>query len=179
MLAFGFEREVNDQDSVFLHDSNQQDDADDRYDAELLAKENQGQKSAHAGRRQSGEDRDGMNEAFIEDAEHDVDRDQRRQDQKRLIGQRINERSGGALERGLEAGREMDISRGLVDIGDGLPERGIRGEIEGDGNGRELSLMIDAERFCGGGDVGKRIERHNARGLGSRRGVGDKSAGRG
>ena len=85
MLAFGFEGEVDHHDAVFLDDADQQDDADDGDDAELLAKENQRQKSADAGGRQRGKNGDGMDEAFVQDAEDDVDGDERGQDQQRHV----------------------------------------------------------------------------------------------
>ena len=44
-----------------------------------------------------------MDVALVEHAQHDVDRDQRGQDQQRLVGQRILERRGRALEAGLDA----------------------------------------------------------------------------
>jgi len=37
---------------------------------------------------QSGKNRDGMNEAFVQDAEHDIDRGQRGKNQEALIGER-------------------------------------------------------------------------------------------
>ena len=55
----------------------------------ILAKENQRQERAHAGGRQRGENRDRVDEALVQHAQHDVDGDQRSQDQQRFVGQRI------------------------------------------------------------------------------------------
>ena len=61
VLALGLQREVHDQNSVLLHDADEQDDADDGDDAQILAEKHQRQQRAHAGRRQRGKngDRDG------------------------------------------------------------------------------------------------------------------------
>ena len=47
---------------------------------EIVAASASGQQRAHAGRRQCGEDRDGVDVALVEHAEHDVDGDERGQD---------------------------------------------------------------------------------------------------
>jgi hypothetical protein len=46
------------------------------------------QDGAHAGRRQRGENRDGMDVALVQHAQHDVHGDDGRQNQDRLVGQR-------------------------------------------------------------------------------------------
>ncbi len=58
--------------------------SDDGDDAQVLMKKDQRQERAHAGRRQRGKNRDGMDEALVEHAQHDVDRDQGGEDQQRL-----------------------------------------------------------------------------------------------
>ena len=50
-----------------------------------VAAEHQRQERAHAGRRQRGEDRDRVDVALVQHAQHDVDRSRRRQDQQRLV----------------------------------------------------------------------------------------------
>ena len=49
----------------------------------------QRQHGADAGRRQRGEDRQRVHEALVEDAEHDIDGDERSNDQQRLGAQGI------------------------------------------------------------------------------------------
>ena len=53
-----------------------------------VAAEQQREQGAHAGRGQGGENGDRMNVAFVEHAEHDVDGDERGEDQQRLVGER-------------------------------------------------------------------------------------------
>ena len=88
--------------AFFLHDADEQDDADQRDDAELGVRDHQRQKRAHAGRGQRGDDGDGVDVALVEHAQHDVDGDQRGQDQERLVGQRGLEGRGRALEAGVD-----------------------------------------------------------------------------
>ena len=105
-----------------------------------------------------------MNEAFIQHAEHDVDRDQRSQNQQRLIGQRILEGGRGPLEIRLQAGREVNVAGNLVDCLDGIAQRRVRAQIEGDSDRGKLSLMIDGERFGCRLQMGEGIQRYRIRG---------------
>ena len=67
------------------------------------------QQRADAGRRQRRENRDRMNVALVEHAEHDVDGEQRGQDQDRLVRERILEGLRGALETAVDARRQPDL----------------------------------------------------------------------
>jgi hypothetical protein len=90
--ALHLQREVDHHDGVLLHDADQQDDADQPDDIQLHVEEQQRQQRAGAGRRQRGENRDGMDVALIEHAQHDVDREQRGQNEHRLRRERILKR---------------------------------------------------------------------------------------
>ena len=59
----------------------------------ILASEQQREDRAHARRGQRGENRDRVNVAFVQHAQHDVDGDERGQDQDRLVGERCFKRS--------------------------------------------------------------------------------------
>ena len=59
VLALGFQCEVDHHDAVFLHDADEQDDADDGHHAEILTEEHEREQRADAGGRQCGENRDG------------------------------------------------------------------------------------------------------------------------
>ena len=63
----------------------------------------QRQQRAHARRGQGREDGQRVDEALIEHAQDDIDGDQRRGDQDRLVGQRLLEGLRGALERAGQA----------------------------------------------------------------------------
>ena len=65
---------------------------------EVAAGEHQRQQRADAGRRQGREDRDRVDEALVEHAQHDVDRDDRGEDQQQLVAERRLEGQRRALE---------------------------------------------------------------------------------
>ena len=98
VLALGFEREVDDHDRVLLDDADQQHDADDADHVEVLAGDHQREQRADAGRGQRRKNRHRMDEALVQHAQHDVDGDQRRDQQEHLARQRILESLRGALE---------------------------------------------------------------------------------
>ena len=164
--ALGVEREVNHHDGVLLHDADQQDDADQRDQRQVLAAQQQRQQRAHARRRQAREDGDGVDVALIEHAQDDVDDDDGGQDQERL-----------ALERGLELrraageGRHDGIGqadfllRGLDRL-DRRAQRTARPQVEGERHRRELALVDDGQRGGADLDFGKGAQRHHLAGAG-------------
>src|SRR6267142_3378415 len=80
VVAFGVEGEVHHHDAVLFDDADQKDEADDGYDAEIQMEKNQGKESADARGGQGGKDCDGMDEAFVEHAENNVDGDESGED---------------------------------------------------------------------------------------------------
>ena len=88
-----------------------------------IPNEHQRQQRTHAGRRQRREDRDRVNVALIEHSQHDVDRDECRQNQQRFVAQRGLECLGRALERGIDAQRQAEFFLGLFDRLHGLAQR--------------------------------------------------------
>ena len=106
---------------------------------------NKRQQRAHARRGQRGKNGDGMDVAFVQHAQHDVDRHQRGQNQHRLVGQRCLKRLRRALKRGLNAGRHADFVLDLVHRLDGLAERCVGSQIERKRHHRKLALVIDRD----------------------------------
>jgi len=86
--ALGIKREVDHHDRVLLHDADQEDDSDNGDDGEVIAGQHQRQQRADSGRRQGRENGNGMDEALIEHAQHDIHGDDCRQDQEELIRKR-------------------------------------------------------------------------------------------
>ena len=113
--ALGLQREVDHHDRIFLDDADEQNDADDGDDVEVVVQQHQRQKRADARRRQRRKNSDRMDEAFVEDAQHDVHRDDGREEQEYLVGQRRLKGRRGALERGGEADGKADFFFGLLD----------------------------------------------------------------
>ena len=92
------DREVDHHDRVLFHDADQHHDADHGDDREVHLEHHQRDQRADAGRRQAGDDRDRMDEALVENAEHHVGGEDRRQHQDALPFERILEHLRGALE---------------------------------------------------------------------------------
>src|SRR6267378_4300687 len=172
-LALGFQREVDHHDGVLFHD------ADQRDDAEFGTAQQQGQDGAYTRGGQRGQNRDRMNVTFVENAEHDVHRYERSQNQNRLVGERAQESRGRALEGGLNAWRHANFIFDFVNGVDRFTESGIGSKIERQGHYRELPLVIDGQSRTARFKTGERAERNlrrRARG-GRRGGRGDRSAG--
>ena len=93
------QREVDHHDRVLLDDADQHQDADDRDDAEVEAEQLERHQRADRRRRQAGQDGQRVDEALVEDAEHDVDGQHGRQQQQALVGERVLEDLGGAGRR--------------------------------------------------------------------------------
>ena len=102
-----------------------------------------------------------MDEALVENAEHDVHRHDRGDDQEHLVGQRGLKGRRGALERGDEADRAgRPRFSACCDGVDRLAERNARRGVERDGGGRELAEMRDQQRPGMLLDVHDRRQRH-------------------
>ncbi len=65
------QREVDHHDGVLLHQTDQQHHADDGNDIQVLPEQDQCQHRPDAGRRQTGNDGQGMHQAFVKHAQHD------------------------------------------------------------------------------------------------------------
>ncbi len=111
LLALGHQREVDHHDRVLLHDADQEDDPDQRHDVELHPAQHQRQQRAHPRRGQRGEDGHRVDVALVEHAEHDVDGDQRGQDQDRLVRQAVAELLGRPLEAGVQPAGQPELGR--------------------------------------------------------------------
>jgi hypothetical protein len=89
------------------------------------------------------EDRQRMDEAFVEHAKDDVHDHECRRDQCRLARQRRLECLGVALERPDNGAGHADIARRIGDSVHGFAKCDASGKIEGEGRGRKLALMVD------------------------------------
>src|SRR5271157_2339182 len=81
LFALRFQSEVNHHNSVFLDDADQENDPYKGDNAEFLAEKQQGQNGAHPGGGQRGQNGEGMDVTFVENAKDDINRDQRRENQ--------------------------------------------------------------------------------------------------
>ena len=115
--------------------------------AELRAEQQQRQHRADAGRRQGGQDGDRVDVALVEHAQHDVDGDQRGDDQHRLAVQRLLEGLRGALEAAVDrwpACRSARIARSIAAVASpsDLPGARLNEIVRGD----EQPLVVHRQR---------------------------------
>ena len=113
---------------------------------EVVAGEHQRQQRADAGRGQRRQDRDRVDEALVEHAQHDVHRDDRGEDQQQLVGERRLEGERRALEVDLHAGRHADFRLHGLDRLHRVAERRARREVERDRRRRKLAEVVDRQR---------------------------------
>ena len=167
-LALRLEREVDHHDGVLLDDAHQQHDADQRHQRQIEAHDHQREQRADAGRRQRRQDREGVDEAFVEHAEHDVDGHDGGEDQPRLARQRVGEFVGVAEEAAGNRRRHADRlsrpsrraltaslsaapgARLKLMVSDGklilVADRKRRGRVDDLGDGRERHLRAGGRR---------------------------------
>ena len=109
---------------------------------------------ADAGRRQRRQDRQRMHDALVEDAEHDVHRRERRQQQPGFARERCLERLRGALKAAVHGRGHADVASGLLDGVDGIAERRARQQVERERDGRKLRLVVHGQS---GARVGRNV----------------------
>ena len=160
LMPLRFQREVDHHDRVLLDDAHQQDDADQADHRQVLPEQHQRQNGADAGRGQRRENGDRVDVALIEHAEHDVDRDDRGQDQPGLAGQRFREFGGVAGIDADDAAGHADPRFDRLDRLDGIAERRAGREVEAERDRRKLRLMRDRQRRGGARQRRHRRQRH-------------------
>ena len=104
-VPLGGQREIDHHDRILLHDADQQDNSDHGDDVQLGSKQHHRHQRADAGRWQRRNDRQRMNQAFVQHSQDDVDGEQRGADQNRLVRERLLECLRGAGELAGDAQR--------------------------------------------------------------------------
>ena len=94
-----------------------------------------------------------MHEALVEDSQHDIDSDHRREDEQRLIDQRGAEHLRGAGEAALHGGGHRQIVHDRLHRLHRLAQRHARGQIERHRRRGKLAGVIDHQGGIGGGDL--------------------------
>src|SRR5580693_3097743 len=103
-----------------------------------------------------------MNVTLVEHAEHDVNGDQRGQNQKWLVAERGLKGLCGALERGRYTGRHSDLGLSGFNRGDRVPQRIAGRQVERDRDGGKLSLMTHDQRNLALLELHEAAERYRA-----------------
>ena len=112
-----------------------------------VCEQHQCEQRADASRGKRGKNRQRMNVAFVQHSQHDIDSDQRRQNQQRLVGERRLKRPAPCPGSwgDTEAGRPISLST-LLNRVHGIAERSAWRQIEGERHDGKLPLMVDRER---------------------------------
>ena len=85
-------------------------------------KESLREQRSHARRRQRGENGNGVDEALVQDAEHDVYRHESSKNEKDLVSPNGRVRRSRALEAAVDAGGHIEPLFGFVDRSNGLAQ---------------------------------------------------------
>ena len=101
-----------------------------------------------------------MNEAFIQYAQHDIDHQDRHQQQNRKILKGALELPYSALEAGADGSRHAQLADGVIHKLRGLAQGKPRAQVEGNGHRRQLAEMVDGKRPGLAPHANHRFERH-------------------
>src|ERR1700730_9858369 len=145
-LALGLYGEVDHEDGVFLHQADQQNDADERDDAEVRVDQPNGEQRADTRGRKSGKNGDGMDIALVQDSQDDIDGSKSGEDQQRLGRKGVLEGLRSALKRTVNRWWHSEGPLRRLNFFDGGSQGSAGLEIERQGNRRKDALVIDGER---------------------------------
>src|ERR1700719_1590634 len=106
-------------------------------------KERQPENRADTCRWQSGEDRQGVYVALVQNSQHDVNRYDSGQQQPAFIGERITKSGSRALKARGDALGHANFASCVINLLYGIPQGRVRSKIEGDGRRGELALVIE------------------------------------
>ena len=139
--ALRFEREIDHHDGVLLHHAEQHDQPHEREQVQLLVEQLQRQQRAEHRRRQPGKNRDGVDEALVQNSENDVNRQNRHDQQNRHPPEAALEFAHRALEADADGGGHAHLAHRIVDRGGGFAQRQAGRQVEGDGGRGKLPEM--------------------------------------
>src|SRR5262245_17216910 len=162
LLHFGLDRKVHHEDSVFLDDADEQDEADNGDHREFGFCEHESEERADTRGWNRGKNSDGVNETLVENAENDVHGRQRSDDQYQHRGLRILKSLGGSLKSAVNGGRHAKFALQVLDFDDGVAERAAGTKVEGQSDRRIKALVVDGERSIGMFVVCERTEWNNS-----------------
>ena len=105
-----------------------------------------------------------MDEALVQNAEHDIGGEDRGENQDALPFERILEHLRGALETGGDGRRQIAVAFELLNLLHRLAKRDAGRKVERDGDRGLLALMIDLQRPDGRHKLRHRRERNGRAG---------------
>ena len=135
---------VDEQDSVFEDDADEEDEPDKRVEGKGLAEEEEGEEPPDKGGGQRAHHGERVDEVLIEDAEDDVDDEKREGKEVEEALERGAENLGGPLHLAPDLGREDGVGE-MLEFGEGLAERGAGRCVKGEGDAGEAVEVVDGE----------------------------------
>ncbi|MNF57847.1 hypothetical protein D3C84_393880 [compost metagenome] len=162
LLAFQQQGEVDHHDGVLHHDADQQQQADQGDEAQFGTAGPECQQRADRRRGQGGEDGQRMQGALVEHAQHDVDAQQGGQDQPGLVVQRRLEYLGAARQAAAHRRRRGQCGEGRIHRPGRFAEGHAGRQVERQGAGGGLVLVVDRQRSHGRLEAGEGRQRHHA-----------------
>jgi hypothetical protein len=126
VLALGHQGKVDHHDGILFHQPDQQHDADDGDDVEVILEDQQRQHGSDAGRGQGGDDGQRVHQALIKDAQNNVYSQQRGGYQDRLGGQGLLVGLQGAGKKSSDGRWQTHLLLHLVDLEGSVAERKAR-----------------------------------------------------
>ena len=138
--------EVNHHDGVFLHDAHEHDEADKPVDVQVNVKQHQREQRAKARRRQAGQNRQRMDEAFVENSQDDVNHQNGHDQQKSQPGQRRLKHRRRALEARADGRGQVQFALQFVDFIHRRAERDAGRKVERHGDGGQLADVRNGHR---------------------------------
>lgn len=133
--------------AFFFYDADQEDDADDGDDVEVHFEKHESDDGANACGGQRGDDRDGVDEAFVQDAKNNVDGKNGGEDKIAFVAKRVLISLQSAGEKAAKRGRRAYALLHLVDGQRRVAERDAWPEIEGSRDRWKEAGVIESERY--------------------------------
>ena len=122
------------------------------------AENNQCHQRAKSRRRQAGQNRQRMNETFVENSQNDVDDEDGHDEQGKEALQRRLVNLGRALKTAGDGCRQMHLGFKFLNLRDRRAERDAGSEVEGNGDRRQLADMRNAGRTEAARELGDRAQ---------------------
>jgi len=131
---------------VLFDDADQQDDADEGDDAEVRSRQQQGQNCADARRGQRGKNGQRVDQALVQNAEHDVNGNQRGEDEIGFVAERILKGLRGTLECPMDGTGHAHVALDFFKRGDRVAEGHVGRQVKCERDGGILALVVYLER---------------------------------
>ncbi len=165
-LHFGLDGEIDHEDGVLLDDADEKNDSNDGDHGKFGASETESEERTDTCGRNRGKNGDGVDVAFVENSENDIDGAERGQQEDQVIRNGFLEGLRGSLKAAVNGGRNVKFALSSFDFADGGAEGNARSDVKRKGDGGIKPLVIYRERCVSRFVMSKRTERDYFAGAG-------------